>query len=116
MDSATPALPGRVRENVPREAPQRTEMEEVHVIRTEIVGPNSMACKLTLDLVWSRIATNELFRIPDLIVAVVVYTLAPRPLVLARGARFVATLGPRGIEPCDATVRPGTLADEPAPD
>jgi hypothetical protein len=70
----------------------------------------------------SRIATNELFWIPDLIVAVFVYTLAPRLLVLARGARFAAMLGPRGVEPCDATVRPGTLtphvealADEPAP-
>ena len=83
----------------------RTEMEEVHTIRMKIVGTNPMACELTLDLVRSRITTNELFRVPDLIVAVVVPILAPRPLVLARGARFAARLEPRGVEPCDATVR-----------
>jgi hypothetical protein len=81
------------RENAPHEASERTKLEQVHTIRTQVIGVGLEALELTLDLIQSRIA-------------------AGRPLVgvstwlptLSRRSRFAA-----GLEQRNAAARFGAL-------
>lgn len=93
-------------ENAPHETSQRTEMEQTHTILVQVIGTNPEPLEFALDLVWPRIATCGLLRIPGLIF-VVIYA---RLLALARCAGFASGLEPRRVQLRDAAARFGALA------
>ena len=47
------------RENALHEASERTEVEQVHTIRAQVLGVGLEALELTLDFIWLRIAAGK---------------------------------------------------------
>ena len=86
------------RENAPHEAPERTEVEQVHTIRAQVLGIDPEAVELALGLIQPGIAARR-----------PLVGVSAWPLALARRVRFAAGLEPRGIEPRDAAARFGAL-------
>jgi hypothetical protein len=87
------------RENAPHEASERTEVEQIHTIRAQVLGIDPEALELALDPIRPRIAARRR------LVGVSAW-----PPALARRARFAAGLDSRGVEPRDAAARFGALA------
>ncbi len=87
------------RENAPHEASERTEVEQVHIIRTQVLGVDPEALELALDLIRPGIAARR-----------PLVGVSAWPPALARRVRFAAGLEPRGTEPRDAAARFGALA------
>ena len=65
------------RENAPHEASERTEVEQVHTIRVQVLGVGLEALELALDFIWLRIAMGKLL-----------VSVSAWPPTLARRARF----------------------------
>jgi hypothetical protein len=95
------------RENAPHETSQRTEMEQAHTIPAQVIGSNPETLEFVLDLIWPRMASYGLLRIPGLSFAVVILARLP---ALAHCARFASGLEPRRVQLRDAAARLGTLA------
>jgi hypothetical protein len=81
------------RENAPHEASERTEAEQVHTIRAQVLGVDPGALELALDHIRPGIAARR-----------PLVGVSAWPPALARRARFAA-----GLDPRDAAARFGAL-------
>jgi len=72
------------RENAPHEASERTEVEQIHTIRAQVLGIDPEAVELALGLIQPGIAARR-----------PLVGVSAWPPALARRARFAAGLDPR---------------------
>ena len=92
-------------ENALHEASERTEVEQVHIVRAQAVSVDPEALEHALDLIQPRIAACGLIWIPRLIVGV-----PARLPALACRACIATGLEPHGVEQRDVAARFGELS------